>query len=55
MAVELTGSHTRGQVVTDLGLSLTPAPPANALVAVDTDVTGFLDLLMTRLTGLLTP
>lgn len=55
VAVELSGTLTRGQVVTDLGLALTPALPANAVVAVDTDVGGFLGLLMTRLTALLTP
>jgi inosine-uridine nucleoside N-ribohydrolase len=53
VAVECDSELTLGLVVADRGLALRPADPPNALVAVDTDVEGFLDMCLTRLDGLL--
>lgn len=49
VSVECQSDLTLGLVVADRNLSLTPARAANALVAVDTDVEGFIELFMTRL------
>jgi inosine-uridine nucleoside N-ribohydrolase len=51
--VECDSELTLGLVVADRGLALRPADPPNALVAVDTDVEGFLDMCLTRLDGFL--
>jgi purine nucleosidase len=48
-AVELAGARTRGQVLTDVGLALAPAGPANVTFARDTDVGAFDDLFRSRM------
>lgn len=50
--VETTSELTRGLVVADRGLSLTPAKRWNTSVAVDADVTAFTDLFLDRLLSL---
>jgi purine nucleosidase len=47
--VECAAGLARGLVVVDRSLALAPAPPANAEVAVDTDVDAFTTLFMQRL------
>ncbi|WP_169582078.1 MULTISPECIES: nucleoside hydrolase [Microbacterium] len=46
---ELTSELARGLVVADRGLALARPRPANASVAIDTDVEGFRDLFLSRL------
>ncbi len=49
--VECASPLARGLVVADRGLALLPPKPANAVVAVDTDVDAFLSLFLTAMAG----
>lgn len=50
VAVEVGISElARGLVVADRGLALRPADPANAIVAIDTDVNGFREFFLSRM------
>lgn len=51
VAVETTSELARGLVVADRGLALKPADPANAMVAVATDVNEFHRLFLARISG----